>query len=50
MVDTEYSTGDFNSSRTSIGTAMKNPKMLKFVPYHLKTKKMCNYKVKNYLL
>ena len=31
MVDSEYSTGDYNSSKTSIGAAMKNPKSLKFV-------------------
>ena len=31
---------------------MKNPEMLKLVPYHLKTKQMCNYAVKKlpYLL
>ena len=30
----------------SIGTAMKNPEMLKFVSDHLKTKKMCKLAVK----
>ena len=34
----------------NIGTVMKNPEMLKFVPDHLKTKQMCNYAVKNYFL
>ena len=31
---------------------MKNPEMLKLVPYHLKIKQMCNYAVKKlpYLL
>ena len=29
----------------SIGTVMRNPEMLKFVPDHLKTKQMCNYAV-----
>ena len=29
---------------------MKNPQMLKFVPAHLKTKKMCKHTVKNYLI
>ena len=29
---------------------IKNPEMLKFIPDHLKTKKMCNYAVKNYFL
>ena len=31
---------------TNIGTLMKNPEMLKFIPDHLKTKQMCNYAVK----
>ena len=34
------------SINTNIGTVMKNPEMLKFVPDHLKTKHMCNYAVK----
>ena len=36
----------------SIRTVMKNPEMLKFVPDHLKTKKMCKHVVKKipYLL
>ena len=34
---------------TNIGTVMKNPEMIKFVPNHLKTKQMCFYAVKNYL-
>ena len=34
------------SINTNIGTVMKNPEMLKFVPDHLKTKHMCNYTVK----
>ena len=46
MVDSEYSTGGSNSSRISIGVVMKNPEMIKFVPYDLKTKKMCNYAAK----
>ena len=29
---------------------IKNPEMLKFIPGHLKTKKMCNYAVKNHFL
>ena len=39
MVDSEYSR-DNKSSKISIGTVMKNPEMLKFVPDHLKTKKI----------
>ena len=39
------------SLNISIGTVMKNPKMLKFVPDHLKTKRMCKHAVKkNYLI
>ena len=30
-----------------IGTVLRNPKMLKFVPVHLKAKKMCKHAVKN---
>ena len=51
MVDSEYSTDDYKSSKISIGAIMKNPKMLKFVPDHRKTKKKCvNMQFKNYLL
>ena len=34
------------SVKLSIGTVMSNPEMLKFVPDHLKTKKMCKHAVK----
>ena len=40
MVDSEYSRDNYKSSKISIGTVMKNPEMLKFVPDHLKTKKI----------
>ena len=35
-----------------IGTVLKNPEMLKFVPDHLKTKKICKHAIKklHYLL
>ena len=33
------------SLNISIGTVMKNPEMLKFVPDHLKTKRMCKHAV-----
>ena len=46
MVDREYSTDDYKSSKISIEAIMKNPKMLKIVPYHLKTKKICKDAVK----
>ena len=39
MVDNEYSTNIHKSLNISIGTVMRNPVMLKFVPDHLKTKK-----------
>ena len=42
----------YKSLNVSIGTVMKNSEMLKFVPEHLKTKKMCKHAVKKlpYLL
>lgn len=33
--------------KISIETTIKSPKMLRFVPYHLKTKKVCKNAVKN---
>ena len=42
MVDSEHSMIIYKSVKNSIGTVMKNPEMLKFVPNQLKTKKMCN--------
>ena len=49
MVDV---TDVYKSLNISIGTVMKNPEMIKFVPDHLKTKKMCKHAVKklSYLL
>ena len=42
MVDSEYSMDIYKSVNINIGTVMKNPEMLKFLPDHLKTKKkMC---------
>ena len=42
----------YKSIRISTVTVMKNPEMLKFVPDHLKTKKLCKHAVKklSYLL
>ena len=42
----------YKSLNVSIGTISKNPEMLKFVPDHLKLKKVCNHAVKKlpYLL
>ena len=38
MVDSEYSTDNYKSSKISIGAIMKNPEMLRLVPDHLQTK------------
>ena len=46
IVDSEYSTDDYKSRKISIGAIMKNPKMLKFAPDRVKTKKMCKHAVK----
>ena len=46
MVDSKYSMDVYKSVKINVGTVMKNPKMLKFVPDHLKTKKMCKCAVK----
>ena len=39
----------YNSLNISFVIIMKNPEMLKFVPDHLKTKKMCKHAVKKLL-
>ena len=36
----------YKSLNINIGKIMKNPEILKFVPDHLKTKKMCKHAVK----
>ena len=46
MVNNEYSMIIYKSVKVSIGTFIKNLKMLKFVPDPLKTKKMCKHAVK----
>ena len=43
MFESEYSPDNYKSSKTKIETIIKNPKMLRFVPDHLKTKKMCKH-------
>ena len=40
----------YKSLNISIGTVMKNPGMLKFVPYHLKAIKCVNMQLKSYLI
>ena len=37
MVDSEYSTENYKSSKISIEAIMKNPEMLRLIPNHLKT-------------
>ena len=46
MADSEYSMGIYKSAKISIGTVLRNQAMLKFVPDHLKTKKMYKDAVK----
>ena len=47
-----HSTDIYKSLNINMGTASKNTEILKFVPDHLKTKKMCKHPGKNlvYLL
>ena len=45
MVDSEYSMDIYKSLYSSIGTVMRNLGMLKFVPDHIKTRKMCKHAV-----
>ena len=40
MVESEYSPDNYNNLKISIET-IKKPQMLKFIPDHPKTKKMC---------
>ena len=49
MVDSEYSTNIYKSLNVNIGTEMKNPEMLIFVPDHLKTKTWVSMQLKDYL-
>ena len=37
------------TQKINIGEIIKDPDMLEFVPYHLKTKKMCKHTVKKLL-
>ena len=50
MVDSEYSTYNYKSSKISIGSIIKNPEILKFTSDHLKIKNIYKNAVKNYLL
>ena len=40
----------YNLLNISTGKVMKNPKMLKFVPDHLKTKESVSMQLKSYLI
>ena len=40
----------YKSVNISVGTVMKNPEMLIFVPDHLKTKKCVSMQLKDYLI
>ena len=42
VADSEYSLDNQKSSKINIGAIIKNLEMLKFVPYHLKTKRCVN--------
>ena len=42
----DSSTDNRKPLKTNIGAKIKNPEMLKFIPDHLKTKKMCKDTVK----
>ena len=46
MVDNEYNTNIYRSLIVSIVIVMRNLHMLKFVPHHPKTEKICKLAVK----
>ena len=46
MIENEYSPGNYKSLKVTIGSIIIDPEMLRFVPDHLKTKKICRYAVK----
>ena len=47
MVNSEYNPDKYENLKISIEVKIKNPEMLRFVLYHVKTKKMCKYAVTN---
>ena len=49
MFDSENSTDNCKTLKISIGTIIKNPEMLKFVPDQLETKKTCKNAIKKLL-
>ena len=46
MVDSKDSPDNYKTLKISIGTLIKYSEMIKFVPDHLKTKKVCKRAVK----
>ena len=46
MVDTKYITDDYKFRKINIGAVMKKTEILKFIPDHIKIKKMCKHEVK----
>ena len=46
MVEIENSSDNYSTLKISIGAIIKNSELIKIVPDHLKTKKMCKNAVK----
>ena len=46
MIDSEYYPENYKTFKISIGTKIKNPEMLNFIPDRLKTRQMCRNTVK----
>ena len=46
MVDTEYNSDNYMSLKISIGAIIQNLEMLRLIPDHLKTKRMCKHAAK----
>ena len=50
MFESEYITDNYKIfNKINLGAIIKNPKMVRFVPDHLKNKKMCKNAVKKLL-
>ena len=49
MVDSDNSTNNYKALKRRIGVLIKSKEMLKFVPDHVKTKKMCKNAIKKLL-
>ena len=45
MVDSEYTTDGYKSSKIRIGAMIKDPEMLRLVRNYLETKKICKHAV-----